>query len=57
MIFEQKGCDAWYEMSIEELLYPGSGLNPADLEKTMDILDVWFDSGTYTVCCTSKQKL
>lgn len=46
MIFEQKGCDAWYDLSIEELLYPGSGLNPADLEKTMDILDVWFDSGS-----------
>ncbi|WP_320036285.1 isoleucine--tRNA ligase [Halarcobacter sp.] len=46
MIFEQKGCDAWYDLSIEELLYPGSGLNPEDLEKTMDILDVWFDSGS-----------
>jgi isoleucyl-tRNA synthetase len=46
MIFEQKGCDAWYDLSIEELLYPGSGLNPAELEKTMDILDVWFDSGS-----------
>ncbi|PPK62278.1 isoleucyl-tRNA synthetase [Malaciobacter marinus] len=46
MIFEQKGCDAWYDLSIEELLYPGSGLNPDDLEKTMDILDVWFDSGS-----------
>jgi isoleucyl-tRNA synthetase len=46
MIFEMKGCDAWYEMSIEELLYPGSGYDPADLEKVMDILDVWFDSGS-----------
>jgi isoleucyl-tRNA synthetase len=46
MIFEQKGCDAWYDLSIEELLYPGSRLNPKDLEKTMDILDVWFDSGS-----------
>ncbi len=46
MIFEQKGCDAWYDLSIEELLYPGSGLNAADLEKTSDILDVWFDSGS-----------
>lgn len=46
MIFEQKGCDAWYDLSIEELLYPGSGLNADDLEKTMDILDVWFDSGS-----------
>ena len=46
MIFEQKGCDAWYDLEISELLYPGSGLNPDDLEKTMDILDVWFDSGS-----------
>jgi isoleucyl-tRNA synthetase len=46
MIFEQKGCDAWYDLSIEELLYPGSGYNASDLEKTMDILDVWFDSGS-----------
>jgi len=46
MIFEMRGADAWYDMSIEELLYPGSGLNPDDLEKTMDILDVWFDSGS-----------
>ncbi|MBI3873625.1 MAG: class I tRNA ligase family protein, partial [Arcobacter sp.] len=46
MIFEVHGADAWYDLSIEELLYPGSGLNPQDLEKTMDILDVWFDSGS-----------
>ena len=46
MIFEQKGADAWYDMSIEELLYPGSGLDASKLEKTMDILDVWFDSGS-----------
>jgi isoleucyl-tRNA synthetase len=46
MIFEQKGCDAWYDLEISELLYPGSGLNPEDLEKTTDILDVWFDSGS-----------
>jgi len=46
MIFEMKGCDAWYDMSIEELLYPGSGYDPSELEKVMDILDVWFDSGS-----------
>jgi isoleucyl-tRNA synthetase len=46
MIFEQKGCDAWYDLPISELLYPGSGYNPEDLEKTVDILDVWFDSGS-----------
>ena len=32
MIFEQKGCDAWYDLETHELLYPGSGLNPDDLE-------------------------
>jgi len=33
-------------MEIEELLYPESGYNPENLEKVMDILDVWFDSGS-----------
>ncbi|SFV57178.1 Isoleucyl-tRNA synthetase [hydrothermal vent metagenome] len=46
MIFEMKGSDAWYSMSIEELLYPGSGYKPEELEKVNDILDVWFDSGS-----------
>jgi isoleucyl-tRNA synthetase len=46
MIFETHGADAWYDMEIKDLLFPGSGLNPDDLEKTMDILDVWFDSGS-----------
>jgi len=46
MIFEQKGTDAWYDMEIKELLYPGSGYDPENLEKITDILDVWFDSGS-----------
>ena len=46
MIFEQKGCDAWFDLPIEHLLYPGSGLDAANLEKVTDILDVWFDSGS-----------
>jgi len=46
MIFEQFGADAWYEMPIEQLLYPGSGYKPEELEKIDDILDVWFDSGS-----------
>ncbi len=45
-IFEQKGCDAWYDLEISELLPQDCDLNPDDLEKTMDILDVWFDSGS-----------
>ncbi len=46
MIFEQRGTDVWWEMKISELLYPGSGYDPSNLEKVTDILDVWFDSGS-----------
>jgi len=46
MIFEMQGSDAWYSMDIAELLYPGSGYKPEELEKVNDILDVWFDSGS-----------
>jgi len=45
-IFEREGCDAWYDRPIAELLYPGSGYDPEELEKVSDILDVWFDSGS-----------
>ena len=46
MIFEMRGSDAWYSMSIEELLYPGAGYKADEVEKVTDILDVWFDSGS-----------
>ena len=46
MIFERQGTDIWWDMEIKDLLYPGSGYNPDDLEKVDDILDVWFDSGS-----------
>ncbi len=46
MIFEHQGCDAWYDLPISQLLYPGSGLDPDNLEKVTDVLDVWFDSGS-----------
>ncbi|SFV64263.1 Isoleucyl-tRNA synthetase [hydrothermal vent metagenome] len=46
MIFDQFGADAWYDMEISQLLYPGSGYKPEELEKIDDILDVWFDSGS-----------
>ncbi|MGP1562109.1 MAG: isoleucine--tRNA ligase, partial [Helicobacteraceae bacterium] len=50
MIFEKEGCNAWYERSVEDLLVPGSGYDAQDLEKTNDILDVWFDSGSTQFC-------
>ncbi len=46
MIFEQRGADAWWDLEIKDLLYPGSGYDPDELEKVTDILDVWFDSGS-----------
>ena len=45
-LFDQYGADAWYAMSIAELLPKGSKYNPEELEKIEDILDVWFDSGS-----------
>lgn len=45
-IFKAKGADAWWQMEISELLPRDSGYKPENLEKVMDILDVWFDSGS-----------
>ncbi len=45
-IFREKGSDAWWDLEIKELLDPASGYDPDNLEKVMDILDVWFDSGS-----------
>jgi isoleucyl-tRNA synthetase len=56
-LFEKEGADAWHKYSVEELLPDGTncaacgavqcddGLAPA-FRKEMDILDVWFDSGS-----------
>ncbi|MDH5464629.1 MAG: class I tRNA ligase family protein, partial [Thiovulaceae bacterium] len=46
MVIEQQGSDAWYDLEIAQMLYPGSGYRPEELEKVTDILDVWFDSGS-----------
>jgi isoleucyl-tRNA synthetase len=45
-IFKIKGADAWYELSIEELLPESKKELAPKLEKVNDILDVWFDSGS-----------
>lgn len=45
-IFKAKGADAWWQMEISGLLPQDSGYRPENLEKVMDILDVWFDSGS-----------
>ena len=45
-IFESKGADAWWDLEISQLLPSGSKFKAENLEKVMDILDVWFDSGS-----------
>lgn len=44
--FEKEGCDIWWSEDIQSLL-PASHQHLAnDLEKSMHILDVWFESGS-----------
>ena len=45
-IFKTEGADAWWAKSIEELLPQNSKYDANNLEKVLDILDVWFDSGS-----------
>lgn len=45
-IVEQHGSDAWWEMSVEELLPESLKLKAGELKKGQDTMDVWFDSGT-----------
>ena len=42
--FEQDGADAWFTNDPGQFLGPDR--NPEDYEQVMDILDVWFDSGS-----------
>jgi isoleucyl-tRNA synthetase len=48
-VFEQHGADSWYERPIEEFV-PGDLTCPScgasTFEREMNILDVWFDSGS-----------
>jgi len=47
-IVEKEGADVWFTKTVPELLPPGTVCKKCgkkDLEKEMDILDVWFDSG------------
>ncbi|WP_426030881.1 isoleucine--tRNA ligase [Caulobacter sp. DWP3-1-3b2] len=42
-IIREGGSDAWFERPDEDFLGP---LDPVQYEKVVDILDVWFDSGS-----------
>jgi isoleucyl-tRNA synthetase len=48
-LFEKEGADAWFAHPVEDLTPAGfscPGCGGAKFDKEMDILDVWFDSGT-----------
>jgi isoleucyl-tRNA synthetase len=42
--FEREGADAWY--TTDPRVFLGNSRDPADYEQVMDIVDVWFDSGS-----------
>ncbi|MFV0301718.1 MAG: isoleucine--tRNA ligase [Paracoccus sp. (in: a-proteobacteria)] len=43
--FEAEGADAWYRPGFKETVLEGVA-NPEDYDQVMDVLDVWFDSGS-----------
>ncbi|MEM6854029.1 MAG: isoleucine--tRNA ligase [Planctomycetota bacterium] len=47
-VFAEKGSDAWFYMSPEDLLvhYEEEGLDKSTLTKGKDTFDVWFESGS-----------
>ncbi|KAA8548941.1 hypothetical protein F0562_000625 [Nyssa sinensis] len=45
-IISQKGSDAWWYMTVEELLPDKYRDKASDYEKGTDTMDVWFDSGS-----------
>lgn len=46
-IVAQKGSDAWWYMSVEDLLPAQYSAQANMYKKGTDTMDVWFDSGTY----------
>jgi isoleucyl-tRNA synthetase len=43
--FEAEGADVWYVQGFKEKVLDGI-VDPSDYEQVMDVLDVWFDSGS-----------
>lgn len=43
-LISEKGCDAWFSEDSKNIL--GEKYNQEEYEKVLDILDVWFDSGS-----------
>lgn len=47
---EKQGIEAWYTLDAKELL----GKDAGEYQKSMDVLDVWFDSGVAHECVLRK---
>ncbi|MBG1258196.1 isoleucine--tRNA ligase [Nostoc commune] len=45
-LIAKKGSDAWWELSVEELLPESYRQNGKSYRKSTDTMDVWFDSGS-----------
>jgi len=45
-IIAERGSDAWWELSVADLLPPSYRDNGRTYRKGMDTMDVWFDSGS-----------
>ena len=60
-IFEVEGSNVWYYKDAKELLpegYTHPGSPNGEFTKEMDIMDVWFDSGTsHQGCCALRDDL
>ncbi|WP_373480331.1 isoleucine--tRNA ligase [Geminocystis sp.] len=57
-IIREKGSDAWWELSIEELLPENYRNNGKNYRKGMDTMDVWFDSGSsWAAVANQRQEL
>lgn len=57
-IIREKGSDAWWELSVEELLPESYVNNGKTYRKGMDTMDVWFDSGSsWAAVANQRQEL
>ena len=60
-IFEEEGSNVWFYKDAKELLpegYTHPGSPNGEFTKEMDIMDVWFDSGTsHQGCCALRDDL
>ena len=50
-VVEAKGTDAFWQAPVEELLPPSLRGEAPRLEKRLETMDVWFDSGTSWAGC------